>query len=189
MGKGTNYVKKPTLLDAIVHSGKLLKHTRDIIKNEKVFDPKRDFQNRLLLKVYDTALDINSKAYTANELRTDTNPRIAAAADESAKVGLTLHPEKSRVVKAVDGALFLGFVYRVTPTGRVLMLRDPARVKETRRKYRRLARKIQRGEVAADRLDASYQGVRACMEKGTNRRLVLRMDDFVNTIKKEIANA
>ena len=78
MGKGTNYVKKPTLLDAIVHSGKLLKHTRDIIKNEKVFDPKRDFQNRLLLKVYDTALDINSKAYTANELRTDTNPRIAA---------------------------------------------------------------------------------------------------------------
>lgn len=78
MGKGTNYVKKPTLLDAIVHSGKLLKHTRDIIKNEKVFDPKRDFQNRLLLKIYDTALDINSKAYTANELRTDTNPRIAA---------------------------------------------------------------------------------------------------------------
>ena len=78
MGKGTNYVKKPTLLDAIVHSGKLLKHTRGIIKNEKVFDPKRDFQNRLLLKVYDTALDINSKAYTANELRTDTNPRIAA---------------------------------------------------------------------------------------------------------------
>lgn len=78
MGKGTNYVKKPTLLDAIVHSGKLLKHTRDIIKNEKVFNPKRDFQNRLLLKVYDTALDINSKAYTANELRTDTNPRIAA---------------------------------------------------------------------------------------------------------------
>lgn len=78
MGKGTNYVKKPTLLDAIMHSGKLLKHTRDIIKNEKVFDPKRDFQNRLLLKIYDTALDINSKAYTANELRTDTNPRIAA---------------------------------------------------------------------------------------------------------------
>lgn len=78
MGKGTNYAKKPTLLDAIVHSGKLLKHTRDIIKNEKVFDPKRDFQNRLLLKIYDTALDINSKAYTANELRTDTNPRIAA---------------------------------------------------------------------------------------------------------------
>lgn len=34
MGKGTNYVKKPTLLDAIVHSGKLLKHTRDTIKKE-----------------------------------------------------------------------------------------------------------------------------------------------------------
>ena len=78
MGKGTNYIKKPTLLDAIVLSGKLLKHTRDIIKNEKVFDPKKDIANRLLYRIYDTALDINSKAYTANELRTDTNPRIAA---------------------------------------------------------------------------------------------------------------
>lgn len=123
--------------------------------------------------------------------RTEAEGRaiLAAAAEEAANVGLALHPKKSRVVKAGDGALFLGFIYRVTSTGRVLMLRDPARVKETRRKYRRLARKIQRGEAAPDRLDASYQGVRACMEKGTNRRLVRRMDDFVNTIKKEIANA
>lgn len=114
---------------------------------------------------------------------------LSAASEEAAKVGLALHPTKSSVARAADGALFLGFIYRVTPTGRVLMLRDPVRVKETRRKYRRLARKIQRGEVAPDRLDASYQGVRACMEKGTNRRLIRRMDDFVNTIKKEITNA
>lgn len=69
MGKGTNYVKKPTLLDGIVLAGKLLKHTRDIIKNEKVFDPKRDFQNRLLIKIYETALEINSKAYVVNSLK------------------------------------------------------------------------------------------------------------------------
>lgn len=78
MGKGTNYVKKPTLLDGIVLAGKLLKHTRDIIKNEKVFDPKRDFQNRLLIKIYETALDVNAKAYVANELRVGENPRIAS---------------------------------------------------------------------------------------------------------------
>ena len=78
MGKGTNYNKKPTLLDCIVLAGKLLKHTRNIIKNENVFDPKRDFQNRLLLKIYDAALDVNSKAYTANELRVGDNPMIAS---------------------------------------------------------------------------------------------------------------
>ena len=78
MGKGTNYEKKPTILDGIVLAGKLLKHTRDIIKNEKVFDPKRDFQNRLLIRIYDAALDVNSKAYVANELRVGENPRIAS---------------------------------------------------------------------------------------------------------------
>ena len=114
---------------------------------------------------------------------------LAAAQEEAAKVGLLLHPTKSRVVRAKDGALFLGFVYRVTDTGRVLMLRDPQRVKETRRKYRRLVNRMKRGEVAPEKLDASYQGVRACMEKGTNRRLIRRMDDFVESLKGELENA
>lgn len=163
MGKGTNYVKK-SYLDHFDHFMKERLHVRRYLRYMDDF--------RAIC-------------------RTEAEGRaiLAAAAEEAAKVGLMLHPTKSRVVKACDGALFLGFIYRVTPPGRVLMLRDPARVKETRRKYRRLARKIQRGEVAADRLDASYQGVRACMEKGTSRRLVRRIDDFVNTIKKEIANA
>ena len=78
VGKGTNYEKKPTLLDGLVLAGRLLKHTRDIIRNENVFDPQRDFQNRLLVKIYDTALDVNSKAYVANELRVGDNPRIAS---------------------------------------------------------------------------------------------------------------
>lgn len=114
---------------------------------------------------------------------------LAAAQEEAAKVGLALHPIKSRVVKAKDGALFLGFIYRITATGRVLMLRDPQRVKEARRKYRRLVNRMKRGEISPEKLDASYQGVRACMEKGTNKRLIRRMDDFVNSLKGELENA
>ena len=78
MGKGTNYDKKPTMLDALIRAGRLLNHTRDIIKNPKVFDPERDFQGRLLIRIYDTALDVNARAYVANELRADTNPLVAA---------------------------------------------------------------------------------------------------------------
>ena len=108
--------------------------------------------------------------------------------EEAQKIGLKLHPEKSRVVKVKDGALFLGFIYRLTDSGSVLMLRDPQRIKETRRKYRRLVNRIKRGEIAPEKLDASYQGVRACMEKGTNKRLIRRMDDFVKSLKGEIEN-
>lgn len=122
-------------------------------------------------------------------LTEDEGRRILdSAGREAAKVGLSLHPRKSRVVRAMDGVQFLGFVYRITESGRVLMFRDPQRIKETRRKYRRLSAKIKRGEVAPDRLDASYQGVRSCMEKGTNVMLVRKMDDFVKMIKGEIEN-
>lgn len=113
---------------------------------------------------------------------------LAAAQEEATSVGLSLHPKKSRIVAAKDGALFLGFIYRLTDTGRVLMLRDPQRVKEVRRKYRRLARRIACGELAPEKLDTSYQGVRACMEKGTNRRLVRRLDRFVEGLKMTFGN-
>lgn len=142
-------------------------------------------KERLRLKMYIRYMDdFRAVCRTEEEGRAV----LAAASEEAAKVGLTLHPAKSRVIKAADGALFLGFIYRVAPSGRVLMLRDPKRVKEARRKYRRLAGKIRRGETAADRMDASYQGVRECLTKGTNLRLVRRMDRFMDSLKGEMEN-
>lgn len=81
--------------------------------------------------------------------------------------------------------MFLGFRYRVTETGRVLRLRDPACVKATRRQYRRLVGKIRKGEAEVGDLRRSYGSVRTFMCKGTNRRLVRRMDRFVEQLIKE----
>lgn len=105
---------------------------------------------------------------------------------EAAKLGLTLHPEKTRVTSARDGAVFLGFLYRLTESGRVLMFRDPKRVKEIRRRMRRLAHKERRGEAPAGSLGKSYRCVRACMEKGNSRRLLRNIDKFYNTLKGEM---
>lgn len=100
-------------------------------------------------------------------------------------IGLRLHRDKTRVVTADQGGMFLGFRYRVTETGRVLRLRDPACVKATRRQYRRLAGKIRKGEAEVDDLRRSYGSARTFMCKGTNRRLVRRMDRFVEQLIKE----
>ena len=108
---------------------------------------------------------------------------------EAAKVGLRLHPEKTRIVDAKDGAVFLGFLYKVDECGKVLVRRDPKRVKEIRRRLRRLTHKERRGEAAPGSVEESYRCVRACMTKGNSARLLRRMDDFVNELKKEIDNA
>lgn len=98
----------------------------------------------------------------------------------------TLHPTKTKIVSAKDGFVFLGFLFRVTPSGKILMLRDPKRVKEICRRLRRLAHKIRRGDAEADALDESYRCVRACMSKGNSRRLLHRMDDFVENLKHNL---
>lgn len=109
-----------------------------------------------------------------------------AMAANLAEVGLWFHADKTRIVRASDGVLFLGFIFRVTESGRVLVMRDPKTVKSLRRKFRRLAAKIRRGEVDAETIDESWQCARACMEEGNSARLLRNMDDFVNNLKGEI---
>ena len=109
-----------------------------------------------------------------------------AAEENLAKVGLTIHPTKTRIRSAKDGIVFLGFLFRVTESGKVLMLRDPKRVKEIKRRLRRLAHKVWRGDAEPGTIDKSYECVRACMAKGNSIRLLRRMDDFVSKLKKGI---
>lgn len=119
-------------------------------------------------------------------LRPDEDERkiIDEIDGQLAKVGLRLHPRKTRTVTADNCGVFLGFKYRVTESGRVLMFRDPEQVKAIRRKYRRMARKANVSDI-----DTSYQCVRNFMRNGTSRRLIRRMDRFVEQIKKEANNA
>lgn len=119
----------------------------------------------------------------------DEKELLEKIAVKLAEVGLTLHPKKTRVVTADKGGLFLGFIYRVTESGKVLTFRDPVQVKTIRRKYRRLANRIGRGEAEMSDLDTSYQCVRSFMLKGNSRRLIQRMDNFVENLRKEVANA
>lgn len=119
----------------------------------------------------------------------DEKELLGKIAAKLAEVGLKLHPKKTQVVTADKGGLFLGFIYRVTETGKVLMLRDPAQVKAIRRKYRRLANRVKCGRSGIEDLDNSYRCVRSFMSKGNSRRLIRRMDDFVENLKKEVANA
>lgn len=71
--------------------------------------------------------------------------------------------------------------------GRVMMLRDPKRVKEIRRRLRRLAKVVRRGDATWDDFDTSLGCVLACMRKGNSERLLRNIMDFANKIKKEAA--
>ncbi len=102
------------------------------------------------------------------------------------KSGLWLHSEKTMISNAKDGVLFLGYLFKVTESGKVLMLRDPKRVKANRRKLRRLANKVIKGDRSLDDFEKSYECIRACMDKGNSAKLMRRMDSYTNKLKEEI---
>ena len=103
-----------------------------------------------------------------------------------AEVGLTLHPRKTRVVTADEGGLFPGFRFRVTSTGKVLMLRDPAKVKDIRRRLRRLAALVRKGRRTAEDFENCYGCIRACLSEGNSARLVRNMDNYANELRRTL---
>lgn len=112
---------------------------------------------------------------------------MGRVAEELGKIGLRLHPRKTAIHSAKEGFVFLGFRFCLADSGKVLMFRNPKRVKEIKRRMRRLANKIMRGDVCTEKdLDISYECVRACMSKGNSMRLMRAMDLHYLTLKWEL---
>ena len=60
--------------------------------------------------------------------------------------GMEYNSKKTKVFSIKEGFTFLGFKYRLTDTGKVIMTVSSEKVKERRRKLRKLVRKAKRGE-------------------------------------------
>ena len=99
-------------------------------------------------------------------------------AHKLAEVGLEPNPNKTRIIKATDGVMFLGFIFRVTKTGKVLRLINPENVKRERKKLVRMVGKAKRGEITRKKVDECYEAWKAHAEKGNTKKLLKRMDEF-----------
>ena len=94
------------------------------------------------------------------------------------EIGFEVHPAKTRITTLRTGFMWLGYHYRLTGTGKVVMTADPKRLKATRRKYYRLVQKCKRGEISREKVDQSYQCWRECASKGDGTMMLKNMDRY-----------
>ena len=99
-------------------------------------------------------------------------------AHKLAEVGLEPNSKKTRILKATDGVMFLGFTFRVTKTGKILRLINPENVKQERKKLVRMVNKAKRGEITREKADKCFEAWKAHAEKGNTKKLLKRMDEF-----------
>ena len=100
----------------------------------------------------------------------------------AASKGMEFNPKKTKVFSIKDGFTFLGFKYRLTDTGKVIMTVSSEKVKERRRKLRKLVRKAKRGEITKAKVDDCYQSWRSHASKGNSFHLICRMDEFYKSL-------
>lgn len=93
-----------------------------------------------------------------------------------------MNEKKTRIYPLKDGIDFLGFQFRLTETGKVLMFVRSKNVKKVRLKLRRLVARSKKGLIPKEKVDESYAAWRNHASKGNSHRLLQRMDCFYKNL-------
>lgn len=142
-------------------------------------------KERLRAKVYERYMDdfyiiSNSTAFLEECRDTIT--------EELAKLGMELHPDKTRIYPLKEGIRVLGFTFRLTDTGKVIRIINPENVKHERKKLYRMAQLVKEGRMTKGKMLECYRSWKAHAEKGNSYQLLKRMDEYVKSLLEGIEN-
>lgn len=102
-----------------------------------------------------------------------------------ADIGMQMHQKKTKIYPISEGIIFLGFVFRLSRSGKVTMLLKPENVKAERKKLRRLVGLAKKGKITKEKADECYRGWRAHAAKGDSANLLVRMDQYYKSLWEE----
>lgn len=98
--------------------------------------------------------------------------------------GLTLHETKTRIYRLRDGIETLGFRFRLTSTGKVIMTVPGKKIKDARRKYRRMAKRVREGTMNRSTVDQSWECFMSHLEHGDTYNLRRKLNEFYKGLWK-----
>lgn len=113
--------------------------------------------------------------------------------------GLKLSPKKTQLFKVTQGIKFLGFRFRLTKTGKVVMTLLPEKLSHERRKLRKLVNRAKQGYMTKEEVDRCYESWKAHVgnesskkRKSPGRRarrnchnLIICMDQYYKNLWRE----
>ena len=99
-----------------------------------------------------------------------------------ADLGLSVSQKKTHITPLSKGFMFLGFKWRITETGRILLFVDPKTVKHERKKLYRLVSKAKRGKITKDKVYECWQSWKAHAEHGNSHLLLERLDRYLDEL-------
>ncbi len=99
-------------------------------------------------------------------------------------MGFSFNPVKTCIFPISQGIAFLGYTFRLSGTGKVLMTLLPEKAKNERKRLRKLIRKARNRDVGMPKVSACYESWRSGAKKGNNGKLLQRMDAYYKTLRE-----
>lgn len=93
--------------------------------------------------------------------------------------------KKTDISRLSDGIEFLGFRFRLSKTGKVIMTINSNNVKHERKKLRKMVHKAMKGEMTREKVDECYNSWKNHAGKGNSYQLLQRMDAYYQSLWKE----
>ena len=110
------------------------------------------------------------------------------------KQRMTINPTKTEIQPISKPMLFLGFVYRLTETGKVVILVAPRKIKHERKKLKRMAAHVlerkpirkKKREIYLSKhdVDAHFKAYKATIRFGNSRKLIYNLNRFYESLWK-----
>lgn len=100
------------------------------------------------------------------------------------ELDLRINVEKTNIHKVTDNTPFLGFNYRLTDTGKVLLTMKKSYIKRQRKHIKGLVRAFKKGDISKTKLDDCYMCLRDHTAKGHTYYYLQKLDKFY---KEEVA--
>lgn len=98
------------------------------------------------------------------------------------ELGLTLSKKKTQVFPVTQPVHFLGFSFRLTDTGKVVMKLLPEKISHERRKLRKLVERAKSGLLTKEQVDECFESWKAHAKQGDTYNLIRKMTEYYNEL-------
>lgn len=101
-----------------------------------------------------------------------------------AKQDMEVSEKKTFIQKISDPVKFLGFVYRLTPSGKVVILADPAKIKHEKLKINRMLALVEKGKLTLYEVDRHFKAYKAGIRYGNCGKLLCKLNLWYGELRK-----
>ena len=101
-------------------------------------------------------------------------------------LGFKINRKKTKITPLDKPFEFLGFIYKVTETGKIIKTKKPESVKHERKKITRMASKCAKGELLEEKMDDCIFCYLSHLEKGNSKELIRKLNNFTKKEKERM---